>query len=228
MNEKFFPELTRRLRQAGIATGELDEDHLPVLLNGQKVMSVGPMGTLFLQAPMAHDPECERLYDRVAPISAQVHEYTAALASAPRLEADGLHEDFRLLAEFNGVVLGGRELGGGWGFEFATWWRTADRTGVCQGNYYDNYDGAKLDFACRSGLVDKDRLFSEEQLTEVYRAVHETLDSDPITAERENLLKGVGEQIKRAVPDLRERVYLSNQKELESADHSGPGLEMMT
>ncbi len=57
MNEKFFPELTRRLRQAGIATGEMDEDHLPVLLDGQMVMSVDPRGTIFLEAQTAHDPD---------------------------------------------------------------------------------------------------------------------------------------------------------------------------
>jgi len=206
-------------------------DHLPVLLNGQKVMSVKPRGTIFLQAQMAHDPECDRLYDRVAPISAQVSEYTSTLASAPRLEADGLHEDFRLLAEFNGVVLGGRELGGGWGFEFATWWRTADRTGVCHGNYYENdYDGAKQDFACRAGLVEEHRQFTDEQLAEIYRCIHETLDSDyPITEERRKTLIDAAKQIECAVDDLEEKVEQSNQRELEAADgqHSdGPSWEM--
>ena len=35
MNKKFFPELARRLRQEGVATGPAEENQLPVLLNGQ-------------------------------------------------------------------------------------------------------------------------------------------------------------------------------------------------
>ena len=34
MNEEFFPELTHRLRQEGIAIGPVGKDRLPVLLNG--------------------------------------------------------------------------------------------------------------------------------------------------------------------------------------------------
>ena len=34
MNEEFFPELTRRLWQEGIAIGPVEKDRLPVLLNG--------------------------------------------------------------------------------------------------------------------------------------------------------------------------------------------------
>ena len=99
------------------------------------------------------------------------------------------------------------------------------------GNYYHNdYAGAKLDFACRSGLVQESRQFTDEQLTELYRCVHETLDSGyPITREREKLLTAVAEQIEYSVDDLVERVEQSNQRELEAADgqaDGGPRWEM--
>ena len=88
---------------------------------------------------------------------------------------------------------------------------------MSHGNYYpQNYEGAKQDFATRSGLVDKHRLLSDEQLTEVYRCIHETLDSGyPITTQREKLLRDTAEQIEWAVPDLEEQVSLSNRQELE-------------
>ena len=44
MNKKFFPELARRLRQEGIATGPSEKDRLPVLLDNQEVMWVEPQG----------------------------------------------------------------------------------------------------------------------------------------------------------------------------------------
>ena len=55
-------------------------------------------------------------------------------------------------------------------------------------------------------------------MTEVYRSIHETLDSGyPITDERQKCLESVAEQIERSVPDLAARVEQSNQKELELA-----------
>ena len=102
---------------------------------------------------------------------------------------------------------------------------------MAHGNYYHNdYAGAKLDFACRSGLVQENRQFTDEQLTEIYRCIHETLDSGyPITRERENILTAAAEQIEYSVDDLEGRVAQSNQWELEAADgqtDSGPRWEM--
>ena len=231
MNDKFFPELARRLKREGIAAAPVEGSRLPVLLEGREVMSVAPGGTIFLRPETANDQPVMSAYDVVAGISAQVCEYTDAMAVAPRLEAAGLHGGFRLLADFNGVVLAGQYLGEDRGYQFVTWQRSFDRTGVAQGHYYDNdYAGAKLDFACRAELVQEHRQFTDEQLTELYRCVHETLDSGyPITREREKLLTAVAEQIEYSVDDLVERVEQSNQRELEAADgqaNSGPGWEM--
>ncbi|MDE6281987.1 MAG: hypothetical protein K2M15_09455 [Oscillospiraceae bacterium] len=219
MNDKFFPELARRLKREGITTGPVEKGLLPVLLEGREVMAVASGGTIFLRPETADDQPVVNTYGVVAGISAQVYEYTEAMAAASRLEAVGLHEGFRLLADFNDVVLAGQELESDWGYKFVTWQRSFDRTGVAQGHYYDNdYAGAKLDFACRSGLVQESRQFTDEQLTELYRCVHETLDSGyPITEERWKTLMASMEQIESSVDDLEERVEQSNQRELDAA-----------
>ena len=91
--------------------------------------------------------------------------------------------------------------------------------GLWQGHYYDpgsgpnGYLSAKQDFCVRSGLMDQHRLFTNEQLAEVYRYVSETLESAyPITPERQKLLDGVSEQIRWAVPDLPELVSYSTKE----------------
>ena len=57
--------------------------------------------------------------------------------------------------------------------------------------------------------------FTNEQLAEIYRCVHETLDSGySITAERKSLLKDVCAQIRQGVPDLDARVMHSNENVL--------------
>lgn len=222
MDNKFYGELYRRLKREGITTLPVEQDRMPVLLDGQEVMSVAPGGTIFLQAETADSQPVVDAYDIVAGVTAQVCEYTRAMAAAPKLKASGLYENFRLLAEYNGTVLAGRKLDWSQGYQFVTWTRSPDRTAVAHGHYYDGgdtYEAAKLDFACRAGLVDEHRQFTDEQLAEVYRCVSETLDSEyPMTTERHKLLTGISEQIQRSVDDLDELVGQSNQRELEAAE----------
>ena len=100
--------------------------------------------------------------------------------------------------------------------EFVTWEWVQNHTTLWQGHYYgDSYAAAKRDFVTRSGLLPQEHLFSDQQLTEMYRCIHETLESGyPITEEREKLLTGAAEQIEAAVPNLEELVQRSNAAEL--------------
>lgn len=148
------------------------------------------------------------------------------MTAAPTLKASGLDESFKLLADFGGVVLAGQETK--YGVQFVTWDWSYDRKGVAHGDYYgpggaDSYAAAKQDFATRSGLIPRDTLFTPEQLTEVYRSIHETLESAyPITDERRKRLESAAEQIERSVPDLEARVELSNQQEADLAAAESP------
>ena len=49
------------------------------------------------------------------------------------------------------------------GFMFCTWKQNADGDSVFWGDYSPNYEYVKEAFAVRSGLVSKDRLFSENE-----------------------------------------------------------------
>ncbi len=168
--------------------------------------------------------------DRVIDIAKATVEYMDHMKTASQLTASGLTGDHRLLANFNNTVLAGHPTE--YGVQFVTWERVQNRTALHQGNYYgpgvgvDGYISSKQDFAARSGLVPRGALFTPEQLTEVYRNIHETLDSGyPITVEREKLLEAAAEQIERSVPNLEQLVNLSNKKELElsSADTTEQG-----
>ncbi len=212
---RFFDEVGRNLRRGGFETETVEGDGLlPVRWQGQLLCRVTAEGGVRYLPDDVQRVAGDDAVRRVTDIAKTTAQYMKLLEAAPPLRAKGLEGGYRLLAEFNGAVLAGQPTR--YGVQFATWERDFDKTGLCWGHYFEDYEKAKLDFATRSGLVTEDRLFSAEQLTEVYRAVHETLDSEsPITEERERLLKGIGEQIEQAVPDLQERVSLSNQKELE-------------
>lgn len=227
MNDKFFPELARRLKREGIATGPVEKGCLPVLADGRAAVLVMPRGGVVFNADAERGPEADSVYDLTFRLSREVYEYTGAMASAPPLVAEGLHEGFRVLADFNGVVLAGQELEADWGYKFATWRRSPDHTAVASGNYFDGghyYKAAKLDFACRAGLVQEGRQFTDDQLVELYRCVRETLEGEyPLTRERRELLERAAVQIENSVNDLDERVSQSNQRELEEAEGQADG-----
>ncbi|MFQ7453577.1 MAG: hypothetical protein ACLRNQ_21685 [Flavonifractor plautii] len=58
------------------------------------------------------------------------------------------------------------------GAQFVTWARDYDRSGVNNGHYYmEDYQGAREDFALRSGLVARERVFDRERLEGLRQAV---------------------------------------------------------
>ena len=63
MNDKFFPELARRLRQEGITTAPVEGSHLPVLVDGQEAMWVEPRGAIVLKTGALDDPQMDRTYE---------------------------------------------------------------------------------------------------------------------------------------------------------------------
>ena len=160
-------------------------------------------------------PEAGELYHKVAQTADEVYAYVEAVQTAPLLHASGLSEKFHLLADFGGAVLAGRELENGWGYQFVTWIWDHDRTGVSHGHYYEeDFQGAKQDFAVRSGLISKAQLFSPEELTQLYRATDYLLDEGPEPEDGQlKALQTSRTKIEYTVPDLAERLEQSQGQE---------------
>ena len=215
MENKYFAELARRLRAAGITAGHPEKNRLTVLLNNQPVLSVSAGSDVFLLPAGSNQPEAGELYHKVAQTADEVYAYVKAVQTAPLLHASGLSEKFHLLADFGGAVLAGRELENGWGYQFVTWIWDHDRTGVSHGHYYEeDFQGAKQDFAVRSGLISKAQLFSPEELTQLYRATDYLLDEGPEPEDGQlKALQTSRTKIEYTVPDLAERLEQSQGQE---------------
>ena len=215
MENKYFAELARRLRAAGITAGHPEKNRLTVLLNNQPVLSVSAGSDVFLLPAGSNPPEASELYHKVAQTAEEVYAYVEAIQTAPLLHASGLSEKFHLLADFGGAVLAGRELENGWGYQFVTWIWDHDRTGVSHGHYYEeDFQGAKQDFAVRSGLISKAQLFSPEELTQLYRATDYLLDEGPEPEDGQlKALQTSRTKIEYTVPDLAERLEQSQGQE---------------
>ena len=215
MENKYFAELARRLRAAGITAGHPEKNRLTVLLNNQPVLSVSAGSDVFLLPAGSNQPEAGELYHKVAQTADEVYAYVEAVQTAPLLHASGLSEKFHLLADFGGAVLAGRELENGRGYQFVTWIWDHDRTGVSHGHYYEeDFQGAKQDFAVRSGLISKAQLFSPEELTQLYRATDYLLDEGPEPEDGQlKALQTSRTKIEYTVPDLAERLEQSQGQE---------------
>ncbi len=221
---KCLVEAARNLAREGIVTEPIAYDTLHVTLGGKRLCWVTGRGDIGYYKENVADEAAQEMLDHVRDIAQTTREYMTQLEQAPPLSASGLASEagYGLLSEFNNIVLAGKVTR--YGAQFVTWEWVSERTGLYQGNYYGpsggvkEYAAAKRDFAVRSGLLPSSALFTQEQLTEVYRSIHGTLDGDiPLTDERRKALESAAGQIEKEVPNLAEQIRLSNRKEQELA-----------
>lgn len=219
----YCEELTVQFNRQGLQLFPVYDGGLPVRVHGIHLHKTIPIGKTECDMVIMPQAEKDAIAKKAADIIQTVKEYMALMETAPQIKASSLEGDYRALAEYNGVVLAGHPTK--FGVQFVTWEWIQNHSALWQGHYTDSYTAAKADFATRSGLISKDRLFSDQQLAEIYRSIHETLESDyPITLEREKLLTGIAEQIEIAVPRLNELVQRSNEQEVTQAPPNTPGM----
>ena len=215
MKNKYLTELSRRLNMDGFQSTIREDRRLEVFLHGQPVLFVSPANDVFLLPAGSKNEEASELYHQVAVVADKVYGYVEAVQNAPLLHASGLHEQFRLLADFGGAVLAGQERENGLGYQFVTWIWDYDRTGVSHGHYYeDDFQSAKQDFAVRSGLIPRAQLFTPEELTELYRAAeHWFYEGPELDYKQQKAIQEARTKIEYTVPDLQSRLEQAQSQE---------------
>ena len=206
--EQYFAELAVALQRAGLTPLPEQENLLPVEWEGCPLCRIAEDAEILYRREDVDSAGSEHACTKAMDLASTVWEYLEAMEAAPLLKASGLNEDFRLLADFGGAVLVGRERENGQGGQFVTWIWDYELQGVGHGHYYENnFQGAKQDFAIRSGLISRAQLFTPEQLTELYRATDFLLEEGPKLEEKQ--LKAVQEartKIEYTVPNLQTRL----------------------
>ncbi len=219
---RYFQELTLNLQHEGFTVKpKTGEDLLPVELDGRHLCLAADTGAVRYWKADAADDHRSTALDRAISIAKTTSEYMSQMEAAPQLTASGLAGDYRLLADFNGVVLAGHPTQ--YGVEFVTWERMPDRSGLNAGNYYgpsggtDSYTAAKRDFATRSGLIPRSALFDQKQLLAIFHCCVEVQAGlYSITDEQGKCLQSIIDQIGLNLPNLGE--LLDQEMELEAAE----------
>ena len=198
--EQFLRETERQLRMAQVEAKLEADDLIHASWNGKPLCTVDANGTVRFSPYDIRGAGEDRLLQTVTQTVAQVKEYLRIMERAPTLKAIDLDEDYKILAEFDDTVLAGRMSKKG--VRFVTWEYDFDHRGVHAGHYFmQNYEGAKLDFAVRAGLVESQRLFSDEQLAVIQNACEFALEDDAtLSYAEEKQLHSVQEQIELLLP----------------------------
>ena len=213
--KRYFQETAIALRREGFRIEPSVGGSLGVWLDDHPICEVDQIGGITYRSDNIPTPEYVAAKDKAYKIVSTTAEHMRQMEQAPSLKASGLEGRCKVLADFNGVVLAGTQ--GKYGVEFVTWDWDYDRKGLSHGHYFSgNYEGAKQDFATRSGLIPEQRLFKDEQLVEIYRCCADTLDAGfDLTYEQEKCIKSVQEQIEYGIPDIMDRIREQDQHTVE-------------
>ena len=161
--ERYLREVEQKLLHRELDARLLDDGQIHIRWKEKPLCSVDRDGIVRFRPADITGPEVDRQLRTVIQTAGHVKEYMRIFERAPALKAIGLEDSYKVLADFGDAVLAGRSCKTG--AKFVTWEWDFDRQGVHAGHYFmENYEAAKKDFAVRAGLVESQRLFSDEQL----------------------------------------------------------------
>ena len=199
--ERFLREVEQKLLRRDLDATLLEDGLIHVRWNEQPLCSVDRDGIVRFRPADITGPEVDRQLRTVIQTAGHVKEYMRIFECAPALKAIGLEDTYKVLADFGDAVLAGQL--GKKGARFVTWEWDFDRQGVHTGHYFmENYEAAKQDFAVRAGLVNEQRLFSDEQIAVIKNACEFALEDDAtLSYAEEKQLHNVQEQIGQLLPE---------------------------
>lgn len=185
------------------ATFSEEKDAIVVDPNNEHMPTIGDNGGIL----------CDREYrqlviEHIQPIVSKVKEIVSAWERSSANPVESL-ENYRLLSEYNGVVLAARDdskKAYEHGMEFATWEYSDDRSSFINGKYTTDYDKAKEDFAVRCGLVNRYKMLSETELKLIHQGlVHLGANYPHLTSEQMTNVGKLIEKVEMIVPEIQER-----------------------
>ena len=198
--ERFLREVEQKLLRRDLDANLLEDGLIHIRWKEKPLCSVDRDGIVRFRPADITGSEVDRQLRTVIQTAGHVKEYMRIFECAPALKAVGLEDTYKVLADFGDAVLAGQL--GKKGARFVTWEWDFDRQGVHVGHYFmENYEAAKKDFAVRAGLVESQRLFSDEQLAVIRDACEFALEDDAtLSYAEEKQLQSVQEQIELLLP----------------------------
>ena len=155
-------ELLRKLSQYGCA-GQYNEEKelLEVSYDGIPLCSQDEDGFLIYHGNKTVTDDWKTALENMKNQASKIREYVRLYKTAPLMSIPDVSQ-YRRMAEYGDTVLAGM-YSEQHGFMFTTWHQSADKSSVAHGDYSPNFDHVKEAFITRSGLLDKNKLFTEDE-----------------------------------------------------------------
>jgi len=215
---RYLNEVARVIRGLGLTVKPDEENESLEITDQDSPLCVAHLKGIRFHRDHINTKEKESLLSKIQDHYLTISEYISAYEKSPELKAIGLDDGYRLLAEYNRTVLAVKDHNQ-YGYQFATWDRTYGDTGLTLGHYTYDYETAKEEFAIRSGLVSKHKIFEDFQMKDIYRALDFYRNENPdLTIKQDDELKKIMDKIEYAVPDV--------ESVLDTEQSSGMGMEM--
>ena len=195
--EKFLQQVQRKINERGITNSKLRDTCIDIYEGETEIFKIDGKGSMFYSSDNRFRNVVDELHEIIQPIVCEVDEYLRAMENGTELKARDFDMPYIKIAEYNEVVLAGREHSNG-SFEFATW--NYKNNSLYHGHYTTDYKGAREDFATRSGLVNKNLLFNKNELVEIYRCIEDTLGNEyEVTDKQKEMLEDIQTRIQNTV-----------------------------
>ena len=164
--ERFLIQVKQNLPEHEGVTTWVEDSALNVGYGKSESFEIRYPGGICYNAATEKTDEFYKLVEEADKAFKTVKEYIDLMDNAPELSARDFNMPYKLLAEFNGVVLGGIEHRSNNTFEFTTW--SYANNSLYHGHYFTDYEKAKEDFAVRSGLLQATKLFTDKEMMQIY------------------------------------------------------------
>lgn len=181
------------------ASYEEKTGHLNINYDGSELLSLRADGFIYFDKHNIIREQRNNKFFEIKNLIDSVTKYIRLYEQAPQMEAQNVKE-YRRLATYNGIVMAGME-DDRFGFKFTTWNESLDRKFVSDGDYSQNFGYVEEVFATRSGLVNQERLFNDQQLSLLNYCLNFTIGNDQnLTYEQERDISDLIDQITRLLP----------------------------
>ena len=107
--EKFLQQVHRKLNEQGIANAKLRDTCIDIYEGENEIFKIDREGGMFYASDNRFRDVVDRLHEIIQPIVCEVDEYLRAMENGTELKARDFDMPYIKIAEYNEVVLAGRE-----------------------------------------------------------------------------------------------------------------------
>lgn len=197
-------EMQRKALRYGFTTEyDTEGNLLNCSYNGVPLVSVTDKGYLTCKQQDLTDPDMRNAFCRLLDDAEVVREYVGLYESSKQMKPKDV-QNYRKLSEYGDVVFAGM-YSPKHGFMFCSWRQSDGGRYLAHGDYSPDYLSSKENFAVRAGLVDNNKLFTQEEAEELFKCAAFARDNcDSLTYDQDHSLMELMEKLQDAYPSLKE------------------------